>query len=64
MCVMCSLDVSRCAGDMCKPSVDTTDMCVYGIGQPNAFEAVASRGAGDLRFVGIWFKNEGEVFMS
>ena len=47
---MCSLDVSRCAGDIGKTSVNTMNMCVCGIGKRSVFEVVASAGAGDLRF--------------
>ena len=47
--VMHSLDVSRCAGDIGKPSVNTTEICVCGIGRCNV-DFVAFGGAGDLRF--------------
>ena len=48
--MMRSLDVSRCAGDIGKPFVNSTQMHVCGIGKRNVFEVVASAGAGDLRF--------------
>ena len=47
---MRSLDVSKCAGDIGKPSVKQTKMCVCGIGRRHVFVVVASAGAGDLRF--------------
>ena len=50
MCVMRSLDVFRCAGDIGKPSVNSTKMCVCDIGKRGVFEVVSSCGAGDLRF--------------
>ena len=48
--VMRSFDVFRCAGDIGKTSVNSTNMRVCGIGKRNVFEVVASAGAGDLRF--------------
>ena len=48
--VMRLLDVSRCAGDIGKPSAHTMKMRVCGIDKLNVFEAVASCGAGDIRF--------------
>ena len=48
--VMFSLDVSRCAGDINKTNVNTTNKCLWDIGKRDVFEAVASGGAGDLPF--------------
>ena len=48
--VMLSLDVSRCAGDIGKTSLNATKACVWDIGKRHVFEAVASGGAGDLLF--------------
>ena len=62
--MMRSLDVSQCAGDVGKPSVNTRKMCVCGIGKRNIFEAVASCGAGDVRFPIIRAQTENEVLMS
>ena len=47
---MRSLDVSRCAGDIGKLSVNLMKMRVCGIDKRNVVEVVASAGAGDLRF--------------
>ena len=49
--MMRSLDVSRRAGDIGKPCVNTTKTRVCGIGKRNVFEVVASCNAGDVRFV-------------
>ena len=62
--VMRSVDVSRCAGDIGKPSVNSTKRRVCGIGRRNVFEAVASRGVGDLRFAMNLVQTKGEVLMS
>ena len=47
---MLSLNVSRCAGDIGKTNANTMKMNVWDMGKRNVFEAVASRGAGDLLF--------------
>ena len=47
---MLSLDVSRCAGDMCKTIVNTREMLVSDMGKRSVFQAVASGGAGELLF--------------
>ena len=61
---MRSLDVSRCAGDIGKTSVNSTKMSVCGIGKRSVFEVVASAGAGDLRFaMNLEFKKS-DVLMS
>ena len=46
--VMFSLGVSRCAGDIGKTNVNTTNMIVWEMGKRNVFGAVASGGAGNL----------------
>ena len=46
--VMLSVGVSRCAGDIDKTNVNTTNMYVWDMGKRNVFEAVDSGGAGDL----------------
>ena len=61
---MRSLDVSRCAGDIGKTSVNSTKMSVCGIGERNVFEVVASAGAGDLRFAMNMNQTQSEVLMS
>ena len=62
--MMRSLDVSRCAGDIGKTSVNAMEMCVCGIGKRNVFEVVASAGAGDLRFTMNMDENKSDVLMS
>ena len=62
--MMHSLDVSRCAGDIGKPSVNTMKLRVCGIRKRNVFEAVAFVGAGDLRFAMYPVETKSEVFMS
>ena len=62
--MMQSLDVSRCAGDIGKTSVNSTKMSVRGIGKRSVFEVVASGGAGDLRFAMILVQTKNEVLMS
>ena len=47
--MMRSLDVFRCAGDIGKPNVKSTEMRVCGMGKRNVFEVVVSAGTGDLR---------------
>ena len=56
---MRSLDVSLCAGDIGKTSVNSMKMSVCGIGKRNVFEVVASAGAGDIRFaMNLWLKQK------
>ena len=64
MLVMHSLDVFRSAGGIGKPNVDTTNIRFCGIGKRRVFEAVASGGAGDLRFAMNPAQTESEVSMS
>ena len=61
---MCSFDVSRCAGDVGKTSVNSTKMHVCGIGKRNVFEVVVSAGAGDLRFAMNLAQQKNEVLIS
>ena len=61
---MRSFDVSRCAGDIGKPSVNSTKKRVCGIGRRNIFETVASGGAGDLLFAMNLAQTKSIVFMS
>ena len=61
--VMLSLDVSRCAGDICKINVHATNMSVWDIGKRHVFEAVASGGAGDLLLTMNVVQHKSEVLM-
>ena len=62
--MMRSLDVSRCVGDISKPSVNTTNMNVCGTGKRKVFEAVASCCAGDPRFAVNLVQTQSEILMS
>ena len=61
---MHSLDVSRCAGDIGKSRLNSTNIRVCGIGKRSVFEVFASAGAGDLRFAMNLDQTKSEVFMS
>ena len=61
--VLLSLDVSRCAGDISKTHVNTTNTCFWDMGKRNVFEAVALGGAGDRLFTMHLVKAKSEVLM-
>ena len=62
--VLRSVDVSRCAEDICKTNVNSTKMNVCGIGKRNVFYIVVSAGAGDLRFAMNMVQTQSEVLIS
>ena len=61
--LMLSHDVSRCAGDMCKTNVNSTNISVWDMGKRNVFEAAASGGAGDLLFMIHLAQTKSAVFI-
>ena len=61
--VMLSIDVFRCAGDIGKTNVHTTNKCVWDMRRRNVFAAVASGCAGDLLFTMNLAQQQSAFFM-